>query len=503
MGTRSHHHYKLTDFGSFGGPGGGIVNPSSRVLNNRGEVIGVGDTSAADPFAPNCFLDCLVNQAFLASHGTVFLLNPPPDDAGLSSIPTGINSKGQVIGQTQTGIIDPATGWPGARGVFWQDGQAREIPTLGGTQAVANSINDSGYVVGSAFTATPDPFANSLLNGCVFLPTTGFSLCLNFTFAQSATFFPGTTETHAFLWRPHGSVEDLGTLGGPDSAAWIINDRGEVAGWSFTSFLANPATGVPNMDPFLWSPATRKMKDLGTLGGSFGAPFWMNSHGQVVGSSNLAGDNANDPFLWNGETMKDLGTFGGSFGVAYSINDSGEVVGTASIPSGLIFAFSWKDGVMKNLGTVDGDQCSQAFSINGGGHIVGVSDNCDSGADLHGFLVENGQPMVDLNTLIVPATADTVVSAVFINDRGEIGCILQLPGSFHACVLTPCDEDHPDVEGCDYGLVDSASAAEVRAPLVPAVKPAANHELTSADRLARIRSMMAVRHNRFGVALPK
>jgi uncharacterized membrane protein len=63
-------------------------------------------------------------------------------------------------------------------------------------------------------------------------------------------------------------VRDLGTLGGPDSAAEVNNDRGEVTGWSYTSFVANPSSGTPNVDPFLWSPEDGKMTDLGSLGGT-------------------------------------------------------------------------------------------------------------------------------------------------------------------------------------------------------------------------------------------
>lgn len=63
-------------------------------------------------------------------------------------------------------------------------------------------------------------------------------------------------------------MRDLGTLGGPDSAAEVNNDRGEVTGWSYTSFVANPSSGTPNVDPFLWSPEDGKMTDLGSLGGT-------------------------------------------------------------------------------------------------------------------------------------------------------------------------------------------------------------------------------------------
>lgn len=289
-----HHHYKLIDAGTFGGPGGGIENPSSPSLNHRGLLVGVSDASAPDPFVPDCFLDCWAELGFLMHDGLVTPLGPPPSGAGLSSIAYAINDASQVVGQAQNGAFDPLTGWPETHAVLWQRGQtiAIDLGTLGGTQSIANVINNSGQVVGAALNTTLDPFASIVMTSCFFPPYGGCG-----TFAQTFVFFPGTTETHAFVWTKARGMQDLGTLGGPDSAAWIINDSGQIAGESFTSFTPNPSSGVPTMDPFLWDPKQEKMIDLGGLGGTFGAPLWMNSRGHVVGLANLPGDTTQNPFF--------------------------------------------------------------------------------------------------------------------------------------------------------------------------------------------------------------
>ena len=78
--------------------------------------------------------------------------------------------------------------------------------------------------------------------------------------------------------------------------------------------------------------------------------------------------------------------------------------------------------------------------------------------------------MVDLNTLIPPGSSLQLVYAIGINDRGEIagnGVPVGVPTApptqdtmSHAFLLIPCDEGHPNLEGCDYSLVDATSAAQ-------------------------------------------
>jgi probable HAF family extracellular repeat protein len=59
--------------------------------------------------------------------------------------------------------------------------------------------------------------------------------------------------------------------------------------------------------------------------------------------------------------MQDLGTLGGTFGHPDSINDGGDVVGFATTACDKVgHAFLWRNGVMTDLGTADGDPDSES-----------------------------------------------------------------------------------------------------------------------------------------------
>ena len=144
-------------------------------------------------------------------------------------------------------------------------------------------------------------------------------------------------------------------------------------------------------------------------------------------------------------------------GEARWINDAGEAAGYVCSPGDNgSHATLWKDGKTINLGVTAEFPCSYANGISSRGQVLGALQHCPNNYPRAAFLWENGN-LVDLNTLIPPSDL-YLVQAMNANDRGEIAAMGALPnGDQHAIVLIPCDENHSDVEGCDYNLVDAAT----------------------------------------------
>jgi hypothetical protein len=167
-----HHHYKLIDIGTFGGPQSytfaSFSIENNRILTNRGAFAGFADTSTADPFPNFCFNDCFVNHAFQWQHGEMTDLGALP--GGGSSASTFIGGSGLIAGLSRNGKIDPLfSGFPETRAVLWNHGKIRNLGTLeGGYESAAAAVNSQGQVVGGSLNTVPDPNAMILLGGSDF-----------------------------------------------------------------------------------------------------------------------------------------------------------------------------------------------------------------------------------------------------------------------------------------------------------------------------------------------
>ncbi len=308
--SRKHHHYRVFEIGTFGGPTSSIAFPPAHVLTERGTVVGWADSTIPDPLKPNCFNDeCTVLKAFIWHDER--LIDLPSLSSAANSYAIGENDRRWVIGVSETGSIDSSLGTPQYAGVVWRNGEIKDVGTLGGESSAATAVNNLGEVVGGASNGKPDQ--QSMLSSDLFI------------FGP----FPANTQSRAFLWKG-GLLHDLGTLGGPDSMAIFNNDRGQVVGISYLSDVIAPTLGVPPIGTFLWEHG--KLRNIGGFGGSQTGPQWLNQKGEIVGTSLLPGDQVTRSFIWRNGHLKDLDSLGGDNVYVHTINDEGIATGYSDIP---------------------------------------------------------------------------------------------------------------------------------------------------------------------------
>ena len=116
---------------------------------------------------------------------------------------------------------------------------------------------------------------------------------------------------------------------------------------------------------------------MGTLGGLNSDAYGLNNRGQVVGFSEMA-DYAVHAFLWDADTgMTDIGTIADYWGrEALAINTAGQVIGVVyDDQGGNMRPFLYADGVMHDLNDLipagSGWVLRNASAINNAGMIVG------------------------------------------------------------------------------------------------------------------------------------
>jgi probable HAF family extracellular repeat protein len=275
-----HDGEQLHDLGTLGGH-----SSMACALNNSGEIVGYSLTGETDEAG-------FVDDAFRSNGFSIASLGIRWSHA------FGNNDRGQIAGDMR---VDSGA-W---HALLYQNGKAKDLGTLDGTNSFAFAVNDAGRVVGEADT---------------FIPGKGFP------------------SNRAFIYR-NGKMEDLGSLG---YFCYRFDDDSE-DGYCFER---SSATDINNRDQISGFSSTKnqgfqhailitkgKMEDLGTLGGNQSWGQAVNDSGQVVGSSLTTGDAAYQAFLYDRKTMYDLKDLvvdppaGFSMWEARDINNFGQIVG--------------------------------------------------------------------------------------------------------------------------------------------------------------------------------
>ena len=284
--------------------------------------------------------------------------------------------------------------------------------SLGGRSSLGSSINDLGWVAGRSN-------------------------------------LPGNLSRHATLWRD-GTLTDLGTLGGPNSAVlWPVkNVRGVISGISQTADL-DPTNEFFSCS-FFFPGATRTgyrcvgfrwrngvMTALPTLGGKNGFATGTNNAGFTVG---WAQNTTIDPkcmapntqqfraVVWapDGTVARELPPLvDDSTTAATAINDRGQVVGISGICDQAAGRFSairmvlWNNGVPTSLGSFGGVAWNTPMAINQRGDVVGFANASAADAgnfNPRAFLWRKGKGLQPLAALPGHITSQ----ATGINERRQI-----------------------------------------------------------------------------------
>ena len=307
----------VTNLGSL--PGGEISEAVA--VSDSGVVAGISENGSIDP------LTGYPQIRAVAWHG------PQITDLGTLggnvSAAFAVSSRGDVVGAASNAISDPFASylgpcfypgflcWPVAtqlRAFRWRNGVMQDLGTLGGNDAYAAFVNESGEVAGASFTNTTPNLTT------------------------------GVPTVDSFLWK-NGKMTDLGTLGGTLAFPYGLNNRGQVVGVS-------SLPGDQVYHPFLWDRGV--LTDLGSLGGTFAQAQWINDAGDVVGQAYITANQDEHAFSWSHGQLSDLGTIpGDSCSAAYAINARGQVVGVSGPPQCQgTRASLWEGGSAVDLNTL-------------------------------------------------------------------------------------------------------------------------------------------------------
>jgi probable HAF family extracellular repeat protein len=324
-------------------------NSAAGSINARGWITGQSQSDTIDPV-----LGFPEFRGVLWKAGRIIDLGTLP--GGTESLGIYVNDSGQVIGFSTVGTTQDPVGFIGfpTHTFVWEDGKKTDIGTLGGADTfpgVDCGQAPENEVVGGSTTSTT-------IN-----PTTGLP------------------DTDPFLWD-HGKMIDLGSLGGTNGFATCANARGQIIGQS--SLAANPgACGYPvnpvgpGCHAFLWHKGA--ITDLGTLGGDNSEAIWLNERGDIAGSADLPTPGLHDAVIWKHSQIHDLGTVPGDpCSRAYGINSRDQVVGTSTDCHITLHGFVWQDrGLMMNLNALiqrgTGYQLTNAIDINDRGEILAMA----------------------------------------------------------------------------------------------------------------------------------
>jgi probable HAF family extracellular repeat protein len=211
-------------------------------------------------------------------------------------------------------------------------------------------------------------------------------------------------------------IVGLGVVPGTaHSFAWDVNGRGQVAGYSYNLSDSGEETSPR---AFLWKKGT--LKPLPAAGGDESLAYGLTRDGRTVVGEAETPDGNRHAALWRDGAVRDMGTLPGDESSYVSdISDDGRVIaGTSFTPEGVGRAVRWADGAIRRIGTLPGREQSDTWAVNSRRQIVGVAFNVaedGSETDRQAWVWKHGE------LTALPGLVEGGHSlAANLNERGEV-----------------------------------------------------------------------------------
>ena len=228
-----------TDLGTLGG-----IYSSALGVNNVGQAVGFFSTQG------------FMNHAFVYSNGNLLPLGPFGE--GASSIATGINDAGMIVGHAS-----PDFGVP-PHAFLYSNGVMLDISPFGNSESYAHAINNQGQIVGEFLNASQTAF-------------------------------------HAFIYS-NGVFTDIGSTNSGETVAYAINDSGQAVGATWVQ-RPDSSRDTSSSRPHAFVYSDGVMTDLNSLlpPGSpwtLMAAYGINNNGKIVGYGLINGQYRGFLFSW-------------------------------------------------------------------------------------------------------------------------------------------------------------------------------------------------------------
>ena len=310
---------------------------------------------------------------------------------------------------------------------LWADNGPYTVQDAGPARGVALGVNASAVVVGTDGAAAPrTAFLTLFGSGSQLLSGSGSTD--DVAFGVHPDGWAVGHSTSGFFTKPvsfqSGSAADLAPSA-MMGAARAVNASGAIAGWVVDARGSRRSSG----------PMAAGLDVPGTF---YAQAFALNDAGVVTGTFYNAGDNTLRAFTWSaGGAATMLPTLGGNTSEGNGINNQGDVVGdsfrTASArrDRGCCGPRRAESSIWARL--AERPAAPATSTTTGRSSATRSMPRVPPRA----FLSEAGAAMVDLNTLLPPASGWVLLSANAINDAGQIvgeGTFNDEPRAF---LLTP------------------------------------------------------------------